>query len=487
MIRARLPWRFVPLTVAWALLLGPAFAAPASGATSAASSSSGAWAPLQPQPGGGLQRVAVPWALLQSAPGASIDQMAVLDAQGQVLPSAWASAPPSASSRRELAVPLWAWPEDASKPQQDEGNAVTLELDANGQVRRLQARRPSGRTATPQAGHARWLLDLSALRGGTGRALELRLDWTAPATGQALSVRLEGSDDARDWQAIQRTQLLDLPASDGAPALQLRHIAWPTTQPLPRYLRLQFDAPVPLRTAALTLEDAQRPPLAVQTLAWPAEPARDGEAPGWRLDLPLALHPEALQVLLPALNQLVALRLEQRQQEGQPWQPVHRLVAWRMQRQGMEAQAPAEALTAPAARQWRLVAQGPVPSGLAGQALNVHWHWRAPELVTLLPGDVAAQAGLRLRLGTAAPQAAASSGRLALQTLIPDYRPGAEYALPLATLGTPQREPASTPPPAWTDPATRQRWLLWTVLGVSVVGLAGLAWRLKGELDRPPS
>lgn len=442
------------------------------------------WAPVQAQPGGGLQRLALPWALLQASPAVPLDTAQVLDARGQVLPSAWAGAPPPAQSRRELAVPLWAWPEDTSPPPRDDPGSLTLELDANGSVRRLETHYlPSG---APQRGpgHGRWLLDLATLRGSTERGIDLQLDWTPTPAGQALSVALEGSDDLHVWRPLHRAQLLDLPAGTGGPALQLKHIPWPPEQPLPRYLRLRFDQPIALKTARLSVEGRQHPPLQVETLAWAAEPPREGEPPRWRLDLPVALRPEALQLQLPALNQLLSLRLEQRQQDGQPWQGVQRLVAWRMQRQGVEAQSPAEPIQATSARQWRLVAEGPVPAELAGGPLRLQWHWRPPQLVTLLPADPAALAGVRLSLGT--PGAAAPRGRLALPTLIPDYQPGSEYQLPLAPLGAPQTQAAPPPPPAWQDPATRQRWTLWAVLGVSVLGLAGLAWRLKGEIGAEP-
>lgn len=442
------------------------------------------WAPVQAQPGGGLQRLALPWALLQASPAVPLDAAQVLDAWGQVLPSAWAGAPPTAQSRRELDVPLWAWPEHPGPlPREDLGTLV-LELDANGGVRRLETRHLPGGPPQRGSGHGRWLLDLATLRGSVERGLDLQLDWTPTPAGQALSVALEGSDDIHVWRPLHQAQLLDLPAGAGGPALQLKHIPWPSEQPLPRYLRLRFDQPVALKTARLSVEGRQHPPLQVETLSWPAEPPREGEPPRWRLDLPVALRPDALQLQLPALNQLLSLRLEQRQQDGQPWQVVQRLVAWRMQRQGVEAQSPAEPVQATSARQWRLVAEGPVPAELASGPLRLQWHWRPPQLITLLPADPAALAGVRLSLGAAGP--ATPRGRLALPTLMPDYQPGSEYQLPLAPLGAPQRQAAPPPPPAWQDPATRQRWTLWAVLGVSVLGLAGLAWRLKGEMGIDP-
>lgn len=441
------------------------------------------WAPLQAQPGGGLQRLALPWALLGAAPGAGVESVQVLDVKGQVLPSAWAGPPPDGQSRREATVPLWAWPEAAGAQPSDAARSLDIELDEQGRVRRLQthsrAQPPAGAAAP---GSARWLLDLSALRHPGERPLDLLLDWAAASGGQALTVQLQASDDALHWRPLRSAQLLDLPAAAAAPALQLRRIDWPADQPLPPYLRLQFETPVQLHTVTLSAESRQRPDLATESLAWRPEAPQAGEAPRWRLDLPLPLRPEALRVRLPALNQLLSLRLEQRQQDGQAWQPVQQFVAWRMQRGGVEGQSPAEPVQAAPARQWRLVAQGPVPAELAQGALSLEWLWRPPQLVTLLPADPAQLAGLRLQLGAPAP----GPGHLALQTLMPGYQPGSEYQLPEARPGAAQVQAAPAPPPAWEDPAARKRWALWAVLGVSVLGLAGLAWRLKGELGSPP-
>lgn len=459
------------LTSGAARATSPTAAGPAAPAT--------VWAPLQAQAGGGLQRLALPWALLRAAPDARLDSVQVLDAQGQVLPSAWAGLPPEAQSRRELAVPLWAWPEDARTEPRDATRSLDIELDESGRVRRLQTQtQPQAQAAGNARGSARWLLDLSALRRPAERPLALQLDWAAASGGQALAVQLEGSDDAQHWRPLRSAQLLDLPAAASAPALKLRRVDWPADQPLPSYLRLHFDAQVQLRTVLLSTESRQRPGLVTESLSWQPETAPAGEAPRWRLDLPLPLRPEALQVRLPALNQLLILRLEQRQQDGQAWQPVQRLVAWRMQRGGVEGQSPADPVEASAARQWRLVAEGPVPAGLSQEALSLQWLWRPPQLITLLPADPVQLAGLRLQLGSPAPGPA----HLALQTLMPGYQPGSEYQLPEARPGAAQVQPAPAPAPAWEDPATRKRWGLWAVLGFSVLGLAGLAWRLKGEL-----
>lgn len=436
-----------------------------------------AWAPLLAQPGGGLQRLSLPWDLLQAAPLPQIESVQVLDAQGQVYPSAWASTPPDEPATRQLPLPHWAWPEAADGGDPPALSQLRIELDQQGRVLRLQAG-TAGRLHRASGGGHVWLLDLTSLQGRPERARSLQLDWASAAQGQALSVQIEGSEDLQRWRALRSAQLLDLPPDAGSPALQLKHVDWPADQPLPRYLRLRFDQALQLQAGVLSLETRRRPALQTQALSWPAVPAQGKDAAHWRLDLALPLRPEALQVQLPDLNQLLSLRLEQRQQEGQPWRLVQRFVAWRMLRRGVEAQAPAEPVQAGPARQWRLVAEGPVPASLAQSALRLHWHWRPPELVTLLPAEPRALAGMRVRLASQLT----AGGRLPLPSLMPGYQDGAEYQLPEARLGAPQSTPASAPAPAWQDPTTRKRWGLWAVLGFSVLGLAGLAWRLKSEL-----
>jgi len=458
--------------LACSLLLGSALAAPE--AVRAYSHQ----AAVQPAPQEGLQSLALPWPVLQASRSPGLADVRLFNAQGQVLPMAWARELPAREQERRVSVPRFAWPEPASAAP---GAGLQLQLDAQGMVLQLQT--SDGRQPAVPGAARRWLLDLSALPAEVETLRQIRLDWPHRPAGLSSSVLIETSMDGRAWQALQdqpraAQRLLQLPASEPT-APSLKTLDWPAGMALPRYLRLQFEQPLALQASELLLLRRQAPADLQQALQFQPEPATQTTAPAaWQLDLQARIAPRALALQLPAGNHLLPLRLEQRDAPEQPWRTVSRFVAWRMQRDGLDASSPTQALPqAPAARYWRLAAEGPA-AALQGQALNVQWHWQAPRLVFLAPTQ---PAQLQLAVGRAKAQA----GSLPLASLMPGYREGDEFKLAQAQLGPLSAQPE----PGWQeqllsapDPETRQRWLLWAVLIAAVAGLGVLAWRLVRQL-----
>ena len=93
--------------------------------------------------------------------------------------------------------------------------------------------------------------------------------------------------------------------------------------------------------------------------------------------------------------------------------------------------------------------------------------------------------GLRLAVGREKDVASA----LPLSTLLPEFKPGNEFKLPLARLGelVAQQpvEPGLVQQITEAGAEDRRRWALWAVLGVAVAGLALLAWRLARDIKQP--
>ena len=157
----------------------------------------------------------------------------------------------------------------------------------------------------------------------------LRLDWPASAAGLSSAVQIERSDDGQQWSSAGQGRVLEL-AAPGAPRIDT--LDWMANTPLPRYLRLRFESAIALKSAKLALSRrlAAPPPLQ-QALSF--EPVA-GEPAQWQVDLQGRLAPQALAVQLPAGNQLMTLRLEQRNADSEAWRPVARFVglahaAWR--------------------------------------------------------------------------------------------------------------------------------------------------------------
>ncbi|MDY0748386.1 DUF3999 family protein [Paucibacter sp. R3-3] len=430
-------------------------------------------APLMLAPGGeGLQSLELPWPVLQASRSAGLADIRLFDAQGQVLPMAWAPPPAVADSSRNQTVSRFAWPAPsvsaASSP-----SALQLKLGRDGAVLSVIDGAKPGAAPTTD-GAERWLLDLSALQLAEGERIDsIELDWPRQPQGLSTTVSVEASTDGRDWQYATTSQLLELSAAD-APGL--RTIAWPgSTGPAPRYLRLSFGTPLKLEASRVQIRRAGAGP-ALQSLA--ARFAPDGSAAAWQLDLQGPLAPRRLALRLPERNSVLNLRLEQRERDGEAWRPVATFVAWRLQHDGRDSESAALQLppqTTPA-RWWRLV---PIDGMPARAPLDVTLQWEAPVLVFVARGDA-----LQLAVGRERAPAAV----LPLQSLIPAYRSGAEQALPRATLGA----LAPRPEPDWRQrlsdagPEAHRRWLLWGVLVAAVAGLGVLSWRLLRQIKPLP-
>ena len=438
-----------------------------------------ATAPLQLVPGEALQSLSLPWAVVQASRSNDLANVRVFDAQGRPLPMAWAQTPSAAERTRVVQLPVFAWPESSTT----EPAPVRLHLNTNGTVLDLQTS-ASNSAARPLGSTRAWLIDLSALmKASDERGESLRLEWPASATGLSAQASLERSEDGQEWQTLTSGRLLEFPASTPDDKAQtpprIDSLAWPaSSERLPRYVRLRLDTPLALSGASVSLTHSLAPAALTQVLRFEPVSGTKSEAQ-WLLDLQARLAPQAIGIDLPAGNTLLNLRLEQRNESTEPWRIVSRFVAWRMQRGGVDGQAPAQPVNAAPARYWRLVAEGPVPSSLQAQDLTVRWHWQAPRLVLLAQGEP----GFTLAVGRAGQQPAA----LPLNTVMPGYESGAEFKLPQASLGELQFRPAKdfAEQLASPEPEALRRWALWAVL---IVAVCGLAWMARGLLRKigPP-
>lgn len=171
----------------------------------------------------------------------SLRDIDVRNATGAAVPAAlFSPEQPLAQASRQRTLPWFPLPRD----QAAAGRDITLisERDADGSLRRVEARvgESAGTVAEPAANA--WLIDASQV---DARIIALRLDWPAQTTALDVAYRVEGSDDLRDWRILQpRAQLLDL-TRDGL-RLQQRRIQLDGQA---KYLRLspsQGDAVLPL-------------------------------------------------------------------------------------------------------------------------------------------------------------------------------------------------------------------------------------------------
>jgi hypothetical protein len=469
-----------------------------------------ATAPLALVPQEGLQRLALPLPVLQASRSPGWADVRVLDGAGRPVPLAWLPRPPAPTAPDDpalnsTALPALAWPEPPSRQGAVGGEPapVRVRVDSAGAVVQIEAATPTGAASGTGAPPRTWLLDLSALPRPSRPAAQLRLDWPAQPQGLSTRVRVEASDDARGWSPVAEGPLLELPQAppssgpasgpgsgpasrpSSTPAPGVRHVDWPAGVAVPRYLRLTFEQPLPLREARLRFQPAAVAPVrsrtAVQFLAVKA----DGPQPAhWALDLQGPVPLEELAVSLPEVNTVVALRLEQRQAPQEAWRPVQSFTAWRLQRQGQEQRSAAiewNAATAPAARFWRLVPET-ATALVAAPALEATVGWQAPALV------VVAQGGGPLRLVVG--RDGETPATVPWTQLVPGADASALARLPEAQVGPLSAQTVHTPSLnerlRSASAEDQRRWLLWAVLAAAVLGLAVLAWRLGRDMKAAP-
>jgi hypothetical protein len=425
-------------------------------------------APIAASAPDGLQRLALPLSVLQQSRSADLADLRIFNAANESLPLALI--PPRAeAATRDAPLPLFRWPAPPRSTASAATPSVRVRVDAHGAVVRIDGVPPAQR-GSGQPGRE-WLLDASARRDEE-RLAAVTLHWARDAQGLTRKATLEGSDDLQSWRTLAVGTLFDMP-SNVSPGL-LRNRLVPTDDaPAPKYLRLRLDDELALRGAQAQWRSAPRLPLdAAMVRLERAQDTSGGAA--WEVDLQAAIAVKQIQVALPQANTVLVVALEQRRHTDSAWRSVGRHTLYRLARDGTEVASPAIEVAGPAARHGRLRLDHP-SSKLDAPALNAHIRWPGLGLVFVSRGPAPLQLSAGREL--AAPAA------LPLATLMPDYRAGAEAALPVATLGAMVRQVPVQPTlmQRITDasPQEQRRWLLWLVLAGAV---AGLAWLARGLL-----
>jgi hypothetical protein len=320
------------------------------------------------------------------------------------------------------------------------------------------ARQPA--SAPQNKAPAGWLLDLGEPRSWAAEPQQLRLRWPADAPPFQAGYRLETSADLQAWQLLGTGQLLGVRTSDGAPLSQPL-VALPARPQ--RYLRLVWDdsarAVKPEGATLLAQPTGSQPKQITRTATLPA-PDADG---GWVV--PLGGPQPLLSLTLSGTQGTWVLPVQVQSRSGPQaaWQTVARSVFFRVDR------GSATADTAPAlplhlsARELRLLPPRGAALPPAG-SLQLGWTVRAARLVWAAQGEPP----FSLQVGKTAPEAGPSP----LADVVPNWSQE-QSRLGQARLGafTAQAEsPTPTLPP--------RRLLLWAVLGLGVIALAAVTWRL---------
>ena len=459
-------------------------AAPALGAAApdAPDSYAARW-PLALPAGSSLLRLPLGADVLTRLQTPDLRDIRVYNAAGQAVPMALDRAEPGRSSDRAAPIVLPALPIHGAGPAfaQTSGQwSVRIEDSTAGRVVRVDNAAPGAGerlappTAPPPPVELAGALVDTRLYSARLQAVELDAEWPA---ARPFTFRLHSSADLRQWAALGSVTVYR--SADGA-VVAPAHVALQGESLKDRYLRVTWDdaaAPgaVQIKGVRLLPASTHMPParLAVP-LALPAQTSPDPQALEWRL--PFATPLAALDIRAEGTAAVVPVRVLGRQQRESPWTPLGRLVVFNLAQGGQAQVNPPLELGQGAWREWRVEADPATPGFTTPPRVTA---WLAPVQLVFAasgPGPFTLVAG----------RADASPAYLPLASLIPAYESGAQARLPLARLEGAAAAGTLAALPT-TAPATQRdlrHWLLWAVLALGVVALAGMAWVLMRQLNR---
>lgn len=404
----------------------------------------------------GAYRVTLDETVYRQLQSPRLRDLVVINGDGAPVPTdVFRPEQPMVRTTRTLALPWYPLP--ASAPNGEQGWELVSEADADGRLRRVEARMRGTAASPPRTA---LLVDLSRLREPVHA---LVLHWE-PVESLDVGFRVEASDDLDRWQMIAaRGRLVDLRRDERR--LLHRRIELFGLMPhyqRARYLRLTPDRPdaafqVTRVEAELASTVAGSP---MQWIELAPRESDDGRAFEYELAGPFPVR--AADVVLPG-NHALRWQLQSRASPDEEWQT--RIVDGMAFHLDANARSQALALgTVVRDRYWRLSAD-------AGTAT-------APKLrLGYRPEVVVFVAQGRPPYALAAGSARAGREDAPLEALVATLRRqrGRDWQPLPAYLGTPSvlaGDDALVPRRDW------KTWLLWGVLALGAAVVAGFAIRL---------
>lgn len=341
---------------------------------------------------------------------------------------------------------------------------VTIEQTTAGKV--IALRSNAGKPASGKASPHAVLLDLSALKQPVQA---LQTEWPAPSESYSAQLRVDASEDLKNWQPVAEAALLDM--SFGGQRLQQKRLLLPTARY--RYLRLSADQALPVFSRLLAEAlPASTPDTGTQR--WHEVSGTAGEKSGeYRFDLGAHLSVSRLRLKLPQNNTVAPVELLVREREQDSWRSVLSTVVWRLTQNGKNVESPALEIPPQGGRYW-LLRVDPRAGGLGQGLPTLEVAWTPRQLVFLARGDKP----FTLAYGNRS----ANTAQLPLASLMPGYKDGAEAVLPRADAATAVVLGGKNAPAAGQEDRPGPDWRRFILWGVLLAGVTLLAWMARGLL-----
>jgi hypothetical protein len=425
-----------------------------------------------------LYDVTLPATVYQGATRRDLGDVRVFNGAGEVVPHALR---PRRTEKSDAgaSVPLTLFALKAAAGASIDGLAISVRKSASGAVS-VDVKSSDAQPAAQAI--AGYLIDMST----HDRALRsIDIDWKA-VDGFSGKLRIDASDDLSQWRTLAAAApLLNLEV--GGQRLQQKRIELP--QQKAKYLRLAW---VREGTQALPELTAASGELADKVLEAPREwapfNATKGDKPGdYLFDFKGFFSIDRLRLALPDANTIAQVEVLTRDKAEQPWRSVTRGVAYRLNRAGGEVASPDLTLSATAERWWliRIDQRG---GGIGSGMPVLHAGWVPHQLVFAARGAPP----FTLAYGNRGVQ----PGALPIASLIPGYSEDTGANVPTAKTGakpTVNVQAAAAQGQKELGGAVRlepqvdwKRWTLWGALGLGVLVLGVMAFRLMKQLGGNP-
>jgi hypothetical protein len=427
-----------------------------------------------------LYDVTLPPSVYQGVTRRDLGDVRVFNSAGEVVPHALRPRRTEKADAGATAA-LTLFPLKAPAGASIDGLAISVRRSAGGAV---SVDVKSGNAVAPRQQTIGYLVDMSAHERAL-RAIEL--DWKA-AEGFSGRLRIDASDDLSTWRTlVSGAPLLSLEV--GGQRLQQKRVELP--QQKVKYLRLAWvNERVKNAAPEITAAHGELAEKFVEApREWAKFSAVKGDKPGeYVFDLKGQLPVDRLRLELPDVNTIAQIEVLARDKADQPWRSVARGVAYRLRQAEAEIGSPDIAVGASSERYW-LIRVDPRGGGIGGGMPALNAGWVPHQLVFAARGAPP----FTLAYGNRGAQ----PGSLPIESLIPGYKDDAGAAVRAAKTGaqptvnvqaaSPQPQKALGGEARLQEQIDWKRWSLWGVLGVGVLVLGAMAWRLVKQLGTAPA
>lgn len=420
--------------------------------------------PLQFEGQDALYQATLPLGVYQHTVRGDLGDLRVFNAQGEVVPH-MLRLPERSTTSQPVLGKLAYFPLQGSANAGLDQFAVRIKRNAAGTLIDISSNAKPG----AQAKLCGYLLDASALKQSI-QALEL--DWKNSKDSFVGTLTIESSDDLIHWNSVARNAPLASLQFGGQRLLQQR-VEFPALKA--KYLRLSWPPQQEeLQLSAISAELAGTRIDAALSWHKISGSAAAGKAGEFEFDFGAHLPLQRVRIELPQMNTLVQAALFSRARETDSWRQVNNSTLYKLHHSGQDLNNPDIAVSGNH-RYWLLrVAQNNggmgngVPQMLAG--------WQPHQLQFVTRGN----APFQLAYGSSEIKPAGfqmqnvllKAGQDQAELKIQTAQTGAQITVGGATRLSPA--PPSLP---W------KKWILWAVLGVSVLLLGGMAYRLMKQME----